>query len=90
MVAIAGASRLPFAMQLHAALLRCQEQRSCSAEMRANTMQLLLSVLPWQPLKLPQQRAWTTACCVTMLQQHYPGEGRGEEAYQSLARKSGI
>ena len=53
-------------------------------------MQLLMSLLPWQPLKLPQQRAWTAACCVTMLQQHYQGEGRSEEACPALAQKSGM
>lgn len=53
-------------------------------------MQLLVNLLPCQPLKLPQQRAWTAACCVTMLQQLCPGEERGEEACSAVAQKSGI
>ena len=64
----AGASRLPFAMQLHAAMIRCLEGSGCSAEAGKAILNLLICLLPCLPLKAPQQRAWAAACAAATLQ----------------------
>ena len=64
----AGACRLPFAMQLHAALILCLEGSGCSPEVGKAILNLLISLLPCLPLKAPQQRAWAAACAAATLQ----------------------
>lgn len=80
----AGAARLPFAMQLHAIMVRCAEWSSCTAELRASMTALLISLLPALPLKLPQQRAWAAACCVTALQLCSQQKGQGRHTASFL------
>ena len=63
-----GACRLPFAMQLHAALRRCLEGSGCSHEMGEPIRNVLICLLPCLPLKAPQQRAWAAACAAETLQ----------------------
>ena len=61
-------------------MVGCVKEAPCSAEVRGSITELLVGVLPGLPLKLPQQRAWATACCVTTLQLCNLQEDRGEPA----------
>ena len=68
MLPCAGACRLPFAMQLHAALKQCLEGSGCSDEAGKPIRNVLISLLPCLPLKAAQQRAWAAACAAETLQ----------------------
>lgn len=76
----AGAARLPFAMQLHATMISFIRDSRRSAELRKFITELLVSLLPGLPLKLPQQRAWVAGCCATTLQLCKLQEDRGMKA----------
>lgn len=73
-------------MQLHAIMVRCAEGSSCKAELRASMTALLISLLPCLPLKLPQQRAWAAACCVTALQLGSQQKAQGKTLPRSSHR----